>query len=113
MTLKTYVIVVIVTTIILVATVDTISGIVAMGHRHRVHGADRVETRLEFTQASEDDSEGQPELEVLLAAPDVVPSEEMGARRSPPAEDLDAPGVDRLVPEQRRESASHGLKVRG
>jgi hypothetical protein len=83
------------------------------GHRHRFHGADRVETSLEFTQASEDDPEGQPELEVLLVVSDGVPSERTGARRSPPAEELDVPGADRLATEPRRESASHGLKVRG
>ena len=113
MTLKTYVIVVIVTTIILVAAVDTVSGIVAMGQRHRFAGAQVPKTGLESTRESKDDLEGQPGLEVLLAAPDVVPSEGMGARRSPPAEDLDVPGVDRFATEPRRGSASHGLKVRG
>jgi len=49
--------------------------LVAIGQRHRFAGAQVPKTRLESTQASEDDLEGQPELDIILAAPDVVPSQ--------------------------------------
>lgn len=49
--------------------------LVAIGQRHRFVGAQVSKTRLESTQASEDSPEGQPALDVIVAAPDAVPSQ--------------------------------------
>ena len=49
--------------------------LVAIGQHHRFHGAQVSKTGLESTQTLEDSPEGQPELDVIVAAPDVVPSQ--------------------------------------